>query len=82
MTSGGSLNVDDRRAVNSSPLIYLAHAGFLDLLKLAGAEGVVSDIVAHEINKRGPADATAHAVASTEWIAVVKALPTPPEIQA
>jgi len=82
MTSSENSNVDDRPAVNASPLIYLSRAGCLDLLKLVAQEIVVPDAVANEINRRGPSDPAAHAIANTDWVLVVQSPPIPPEIQA
>jgi len=43
--------VADRAAVNASPLIFLARAGLLDLLRLAAPEVVVPAPVAEEISR-------------------------------
>ena len=48
--------------VNSSPLIFLSKAGQLDLLKLAGNEIFVPDVVVLEINRRGSKDVTVQAL--------------------
>jgi len=69
-------------AVNASPLIYLSRAGLLDLLRLAGNEIFVPDVVADEIRVRGPADPTVAALVATPWLRVEKAPPTPPAILA
>ena len=65
-------------AVNASPLIYLSRAGLLDLLRLAGDEIFVPEVVADEIRVRGPGDPTVAALAATPWLRVEKAPPTPP----
>ena len=40
------------------------------------------DVVALEIQRRGPTDVTAQAIANTAWLAVAPTLPIPPQIQA
>jgi predicted nucleic acid-binding protein len=74
--------VADRPVVNASPLIFLTRAGLLDLLQLASPEVVVPAAVAEEIQRRGPHDPAARAVASTPWLEVVATSPVPPAIQA
>jgi predicted nucleic acid-binding protein len=74
--------VDSRPAVNASPLIFLTRAGLLDLLQLAGPEVVVPVAVAEEIQRRGPNDPAAQAIASTRWLEVVATPEVPPAIQA
>lgn len=64
--------------VNASPLIYLARAGHLDLLRIAAAEVLVPDAVADEILARGPGDPTACALAaSSQWLRVTEAPAAP-----
>lgn len=72
----------ERPVVNASPLIFLARAGLLDLLRLAGDEIVVPEAVADEIRRRGNTDITAQALTHTAWLIVEKTLPTLPVIQA
>lgn len=64
--------------VNASPLIYLAHAGFLDLLQTLGPVLLVPQPVAEEILRRGPGDPTARALNSLPWLRLVE----PPDIPA
>lgn len=71
----------ERPAVNSSPLIFLSRAGLIDLLQLLGTEIVVPDVVAIEIQQRGPTDVTAQAIANTAWLVVTPAIPIPSQIQ-
>lgn len=54
--------MNERAAVNASPLIYLARAELLDLLQLAGREVWVPTPVSEEIGRRGPDDPTARAL--------------------
>ena len=72
----------ERPAVNASPLILLARGGFLDLLKLAGDEVVVPTRVATEIQRRGPDDPTARALADTPWLVCIETPTIPDLIQA
>lgn len=73
----------DLAVVNASPLIYLARAGHLELLRIAAAEVLVPDAVADEILARGPGDPTACALAaSSQWLRVTEAPAPPPSILA
>jgi predicted nucleic acid-binding protein len=74
--------VADRPAVDASPLIFLARAGLLDLLQLAGPEIVVPAQVADEIRHRGPDDSAAQALTTIPWLPIVDAPTVPPIIQA
>ena len=72
MTSNGSWIVDERPVVNASPLIFLARAKRIDLLRVAGHQVVVPDVVVAEITRRGPHDVTAVALESaSSWIEIV-----------
>lgn len=71
----------ERPAVNASPLIFLADADLLHLLRLAGDEVIVPDVFADEIRRRGPADVTARALEQTSWLLITKAPEVPPIIQ-
>jgi predicted nucleic acid-binding protein len=73
--------VAERPAVNASPLIFLAHAGLLDLLQLLSAQVVVPEEVATEIGRRGTDDPTARAIVDTDWLMVTQTSPVPPQIQ-
>jgi predicted nucleic acid-binding protein len=74
--------VGDLPAVNASPLIFLTHAGLLDLLQLAAPEIAVPAPVAEEIRRRGPGDPAAQALETAHWLQVMKAPLVPTEIQA
>lgn len=56
--------------VNASPLIHLAEAGRLDLLRDAGANIWVPEPVAREIRAFGVEDLTARALAELAWLSV------------
>jgi predicted nucleic acid-binding protein len=71
----------ERPAVNASPLIFLARAGLLEFLQLAGPEIVVPSAVADEIRREGPNDPAARALEATAWLKVVEAPPLPPVVQ-
>ena len=70
----------ERPAVNASPLIFLARSDLLDLLRLLSPEIVVPARVASEIERRGAADPTARALASTPWLKTVEVGDIPPQI--
>ncbi len=70
----------ERPAVDASPLIFLAHSNFLDLLRLIAERVVVPRPVAEEILLRGPADPTSRAITSTAWMEVVEPPATPAEV--
>ena len=72
----------ERPAVNASPLIFLASADLLELLRLAGTEIVVPSMVAVEIRRRGPGDVTVQAIERTKWLVVTDTPPIPAIIQA
>lgn len=68
--------------VNASPLIFFANAGLLEMLKVAGAELVVTQTVAAEIMRRGSSDPTVQALERSPWLKVIEPLPIPSVIQA
>ncbi len=61
--------------VNSSPLIFLSKAGYLDLLKLAAGKIVVPDSVISEINRRDHDDITVQALQKADWLQSIKVKP-------
>ena len=69
-----------RRIVNASPLILLAKAGQLDLLRAGVPEIIVPDAVLREVSARGPADPVLLEVRRASWLKVAPASPTPPEV--
>ncbi len=69
-----------RRIVNASPLILLAKAGQLDLLRAGVPEIIVPDAVLREVGARGPADPVLLEIQRTPWLRIVPTLATPPEI--
>jgi predicted nucleic acid-binding protein len=69
-----------RRIVNASPLILLAKAGQLDLLRAGAPEIIVPDAVLCEVSARGPADPVLLEVRRAAWLKLVPAPPTPPEV--
>lgn len=71
----------DAAVVNASPLIFLAKAGFVDLLRVASPQIMVPEQVALEIGRRGPDDVTAKALAGTPWLISVPVTTIPPLIQ-
>jgi predicted nucleic acid-binding protein len=67
--------------VNASPLIFLANAGLLDFLRLAGDPVMVPLAVVREIQPGGLADAAYRALTQTNWLVTVDPGPVPPVIQ-
>jgi predicted nucleic acid-binding protein len=53
---------------DASPLIFLARADLLELLRRPDWDVVVPDAVRGEIVRRGPEDRTASALATSAWI--------------
>ena len=72
----------DSAVVNASPVIFLAKAGLLHFLPLAGGRVIVPAAVAMEIRRREASDLTVQALAQTEWLEIVETPPVPPLIQA
>lgn len=68
-------------AINTSPLIFLTKGGFLELLQLVSPEIIVPGAVATEIQAYGATDATAQALAATDWLVVRETPPVPAIIQ-
>jgi predicted nucleic acid-binding protein len=67
--------------VNASPVIVLAKAGFLDLLRLAGDPVQVPLAVVQEVQQGGANDPAAQALAQTAWLARVDPGPAPAPLQ-
>ncbi|MGD0382414.1 MAG: DUF3368 domain-containing protein [Thermoguttaceae bacterium] len=67
--------------LNASPLIFLANAGLIDLIELAGEPLFIPRAVVEEIEKFGPADTTVLAVKQSSLFNVVETGPTPPIIE-
>jgi predicted nucleic acid-binding protein len=63
--------VPDPVVVNASPIIVLARAGYLDLLRLAGDPVQVPKAVAEEVARGGANDPATQALAQTSWLAPV-----------
>lgn len=73
---------DTRLIVNTSPLIHLAEAGLLDLLREAAPEIWVPEPVAQEIRAYGEQDPTACALGVEPWLETRRVATLPPEILA
>jgi predicted nucleic acid-binding protein len=54
--------------VNASPLIFLSHAGHIDLLQIEGPSVCVPGAVAKEIRRRGAHDLTVGNLKTTPWL--------------
>jgi predicted nucleic acid-binding protein len=74
--------VPDPPIANASPLIILAKAGYLDLLRLAGSSVLVPQEVLREVQQAGPSDPVAQAIAQTSWVTIVDPGPAPPALKA
>jgi len=74
--------VDRRPVVNASPLIFLARADLIDLLRLVGDMVVVPSSVASEVLRRGSTDPAAQAIVTTPWTNTVETGAIPELIQA
>ena len=73
---------DTRLIVNTSPLIHLAEADLLDLLRDAGSSVWVPEPVAREIRTYGDDDPTAQALVKLSWLEVRQSVAPPSAIQA
>jgi predicted nucleic acid-binding protein len=60
--------VSSPAVVNASPLIFLSHAGRIDLLQIEGPDVCVPGAVAKEIHHRGAHDPTVRILKSTSWL--------------
>ncbi len=73
---------DTRLIVNTSPLIHLAEADLMDLLRDAGSSVWVPEPVAREIRTYGDDDPTAQALVKRSWLEVRHSAAPPSAIQA
>lgn len=64
----------DYAYINASPIIFLAQAGLLDMLRFAAAEIRLTAAVEQEIRKKPASDLAVMAVADRRWF---KAIPNP-----
>ena len=71
----------EREVVNASPLIFLARAGLIDLLKLVSSEVIVPEPVSAEIEVRGRSDPAARILAETSWLVITQTPLIPAEVQ-
>lgn len=76
----GKSPVDSLPVVNASPLIYLSHAGLIDLLQAENPTVVVPRTVSEEIHRRGPQDPTARILTKTPWIHEADPVPPSPAV--
>jgi predicted nucleic acid-binding protein len=72
--------VSEAAVVDASPLIYLAHANLIDLLRLAGPQILVPTTVSHEIHRRGGTDPTVQVLEKTPWLREVEPGPDSPRV--
>jgi predicted nucleic acid-binding protein len=64
--------VSESAIVDASPLIYLAHADLIDLLRIAGPQILVPTTVSREIRRRGADDPTVQVLERTPWLQQVE----------
>ena len=80
-TSSANSLVAEPAVVNASPLVVLAKADLLDLLKLEGEPVLVPDAVEQEVRRHSP-DAASRSLDSQPWLHIVRSPPIPPLIEA
>jgi predicted nucleic acid-binding protein len=73
--------VAESPVVNASPLVILARADLLDLLRLEGEPVLVPDSVAREVRRHSP-DAAQRSLDSQAWLRIVPSPPIPALIEA
>ncbi|KYC38984.1 DNA-binding protein [Scytonema hofmannii PCC 7110] len=73
--------MDERPAIDTSPLIFLSKGSFLHLLQIISPEIIVPQAVATEIQAYGETDVTAMALASTSWLVITETPVVPTVIQ-
>lgn len=76
----GKSRVSELPVVNASPLIYLSHAGLIDLLQVEGEAVRIPKPVSQEIRRRGPQDPTVRILESTPWLQEVDPAPQSPRV--
>ena len=69
-----------RWVVNASPIIFLARAGHLDLLRQLGPSVVIPEAAVLEVQRRGPADPAVQALAQVTWLTVIDPGPIPAHV--
>jgi predicted nucleic acid-binding protein len=74
--------VPDPAVVNASPLILLAKAGRLELLRALGRDLIVPDAVREELKAKGSDDPVVESVKNTSWLRVVSVPPIQPSVAA
>jgi len=67
--------------VDASPIIVLAKAGYLSLLRVVSDPVLVPREVAQEIHRRGSNDPGVQALGQTSWLVSVDPGPAPPLLQ-
>lgn len=67
---------------NTSPIIVLAHAGSLELLRLVADHVLVPRAVKVEVDRYGPDDPAAQALARLSWLEVVDTGPAEERVRA
>jgi predicted nucleic acid-binding protein len=65
----------DTAVVDTSPIITLTRAGWIDLLRAGVERVVIPAAVAAEIRRRGPEDPAVAALSESAWLEVVDSVP-------
>src|SRR5438309_688302 len=74
--------VSARRIVNTSPLVFLARVGLMEMLRAGAHDVVVPEPVIVEIEGHGEDDPTVRAIREIDWLTVLPGPVLPPEILA
>lgn len=73
--------MDEAAVVDASPLIYLAHANLIDLLRVASPEILVPTAVSMEIRRRGEDDPTVQVLDKIPWLKEIEPVPDSPRVR-
>jgi predicted nucleic acid-binding protein len=74
--------VPEKRIINTSPLVFLARAGLLEMLRAGDHETVVPEPVIAEIQGHGDDDPTVKAIREVDWLILLPGPVVPSEIAA
>lgn len=67
--------------VNTSPLIVLARAGLIELLRVAGEQIIVPAAVVTEVSRRGSSDIAVRALNGLDWLIVAHDVAVPRRVR-
>ena len=69
--------MDESAVVNASPLIFFSRSHQLELLRQFARRIFVPELVAKELNMKGPEDITAKVLEATPWLEVIPSKTVP-----